>query len=198
MDLKKLIYVQDQVLDQDFCNHVIEKFEHDTNRYQGVVSDCNGLNQRVDLTYKNSQDLSITILEDWKKEDDVFCQSFRTHFQNYFTEMSTIGDTSFTIDRYHDLGFIIRKYENDQGYYNWHNDFQLSPTQGIRLLTFIWYLNDVNNGGETEFCDGTLIKPCAGRLLIFPTSWYFVHRGKKPLTGSKYIATAWLYGLNHK
>lgn len=196
MDVNKLIYVKDQVLESDFCNHIIEKFEKDTRHHAGTVSDSNGLNLKVDLNYKNSKDLHITNLPDWRSEDEMFCQSFKTHFKNYFDEMSKLGDTSFTMDHYCDLGYIVRKYENDSGYYNWHNDFVLDAKNGLRLLTFIWYLNDVNEGGETEFINGKLVKPQQGRLLIFPTSWYFIHRGKQPSSDSKYIVTAWLYGRN--
>jgi len=196
MDMNKLIYVRDQVLETDFCQHVIEKFDWDTRRYPGMVSNSSRSSQRVDLTYKNSEDLRITNLEGWEKEDSIMCESFSTHFQNYFTEMSTLGNTGISIGKYHDLGFAIRKYEVNQGYYNWHNDFALNSQDGLRLLTFVWYLNDVIKGGETEFINGKLIRPYVGRLLIFPTSWYFVHKGNYPLSGNKYIITACLYGRN--
>ena len=195
MDMSKLIYVQDQVLDLDFCNHIIEKFEQDSRRYPGMVSDSIRLTQRVDLTYKNSQDLRITNLSGWENEDTALCQSFKVHFENYFNKMLTLGN-GIKIGKYHDLGFAIRKYEVNKGYYNWHNDFALNSQDGLRLLTFVWYLNDVNEGGETEFINGTLVTPAAGRLLIFPASWYFVHKGNYPLSGNKYIITACLYGRN--
>ena len=65
---------------------------------------------------------------------------------------------------------------------------------GIRMLTLIWYLNDVDEGGETEFVDGTIVKPKTGQVLIFPTSWYMAHRGRMPISNKKYIITSWLYG----
>ena len=88
----------------------------------------------------------------------------------------------------------MRSYEKSDGYFRWHNDFSLDKQYGLRMLTLIWYLNDVEEGGETEFVDGTLVKPKTGQLLIFPTSWYMAHRGRMPISNKKYIITSWLYG----
>jgi len=38
-----------------------------------------------------------------------------------------------------------------------------------RYLVFLWYLNDVAEGGETEFCNLDLkVQARSGRLLMFP------------------------------
>ena len=36
------------------------------------------------------------------------------------------------------------------------------------MLTFIWYLNDITEGGYTEFNTGFKVQPEAGKLVIFP------------------------------
>jgi hypothetical protein len=64
---------------------------------------------------------------------------------------------------------------------------------GSRALTFIWYLNDVTDDGYTEFIDGTRIQPETGKLLIFPATWTYLHRGVSPKTETKYICTGWIY-----
>ena len=83
-------------------------------------------------------------------------------------------------------GFQIQRTKPDEGY-AWHND---SCSQ--RLLTWIWYLNDVEEG-YTEFYDGFKVKPETGKLMIFPATWQYPHRGVPPKTGLKYICTGWVY-----
>jgi prolyl 4-hydroxylase len=62
-----------------------------------------------------------------------------------------------------------------------------------RYLVFLWYLNDVAEGGETDFCDlGVKVEPRAGRLLMFPPYWMFQHAGRPPVTGDKYIISTYL------
>ena len=57
----------------------------------------------------------------------------------------------------------------------------------------MWYLNTVDEGGETEFFDGGIIKPSKGTLVLFPATWDNVHRGKMPISSDKYICNGWIY-----
>jgi hypothetical protein len=62
-----------------------------------------------------------------------------------------------------------------------------------RYLVFLWYLNDVGQGGETRFVDlGHEVAPLSGRLLIFPPYWAYVHAGMPPVSGPKYIVSTYL------
>ena len=62
-----------------------------------------------------------------------------------------------------------------------------------RYMVFLWYLNDVPEGGETTFCDiGMQVAPRAGRLLMFPPFWMFQHAGLPPISGDKYILSTYL------
>ena len=62
-----------------------------------------------------------------------------------------------------------------------------------RFMVFLWYLNDVEVGGETDFPDlGLKVSARAGRLLMFPPYWMFQHAGHPPLSGDKYILSTYL------
>jgi len=62
-----------------------------------------------------------------------------------------------------------------------------------RFLVFLWYLNDVEEGGETEFPDlGIKVPARAGRLLMFPPYWMYQHAGLSPRSGDKYILSTYL------
>jgi hypothetical protein len=61
-----------------------------------------------------------------------------------------------------------------------------------RYMVFLWYLNDVTEGGETEFSDLSLrVAPRAGRLLMFPPYWMYQHSGLPPRSGDKYILSTY-------
>jgi hypothetical protein len=63
-----------------------------------------------------------------------------------------------------------------------------------RIITYLWYLNDVEEGGETDFPDINIkVKPETGKLVLFPATWDFPHCGKMPISSNKYIVTGWLY-----
>ena len=62
-----------------------------------------------------------------------------------------------------------------------------------RYLVLLWYLNDVEQGGETRFPQLDVTIPArAGRLLMFPPYWMYQHEGLPPLTGDKYIISTYL------
>jgi hypothetical protein len=56
----------------------------------------------------------------------------------------------------------------------------------------MWYLNDVESGGNTVFGD-VIITPKKGTLVMFPPLWMYPHRGEPPLSGPKYIMSAYLH-----
>lgn len=62
-----------------------------------------------------------------------------------------------------------------------------------RYLVFLWYLNDVAEGGETEFPDLHLtVAARTGRLLMFPPYWMYQHAGLPPRSGDKYILSTYM------
>ena len=89
---------------------------------------------------------------------------------------------------------LIQRYYKGKGKYIKHNDFAIKwDEKKYRVVTFLWYLNDVTEGGETEFWGSHKIKPEAGKLILFPACWSFPHSGLMPISHDKYILTGWLY-----
>lgn len=84
------------------------------------------------------------------------------------------------------------------GYYHWHSEHFPHPTDPgqkslHRVLLWLLYLNDVEEGGETEFCyQGAKIKPRRGSLILAPCGFTHTHRGNVPLSDDKYILTSWV------
>ena len=62
----------------------------------------------------------------------------------------------------------------------------------VRLFVIQVYLNDVEEGGETEFLvQSKRVAPKKGRVVIFPTTYTHYHSGNPPLSGDKYILNMW-------
>jgi len=80
------------------------------------------------------------------------------------------------------------------GYHRWHSErFGMNTVE--RVLAWTIYLNDVTEGGETEFLyQGKRVDAKHGRIVIWPAGWTHVHRGNPPLSNTKYILTGWVVG----
>lgn len=79
------------------------------------------------------------------------------------------------------------------GYHVWHSEW--SPEYSSRAVVYTIYLNDVEEGGETEFLYQHVRCPAKqGTICFFPAAYTHVHRGNPPLSGEKYIMTGWFEG----
>lgn len=79
-----------------------------------------------------------------------------------------------------------------QGYHVWHYE-SADYLSSRRLIAWSIYLNDVDQGGETEFLYmKKRVSAKRGRLLIWPAAFTHTHRGNPPLSGEKYLLTGWL------
>jgi hypothetical protein len=92
-------------------------------------------------------------------------------------------------------GFNIQHYGPGQGYKRWHNErgeYQINQ----RALVFMTYLNDVPDGGGTEFAYYPELKVNAkkGLTLLWPTDFTHTHRGVIS-QHEKYIITGWFHHL---
>jgi len=78
------------------------------------------------------------------------------------------------------------------GYHSWHYE-NATIECAARELTWMIYLNDIEDGGETEFMyQKRRIKPTVGTVVIFPAGLTHVHRGGFLLGDKdKYIVTGW-------
>jgi hypothetical protein len=77
------------------------------------------------------------------------------------------------------------------GYSVWHAE-QGMNSAATRAISWMVYLNDVEEGGETEFLyQGFRQKATKGTLLIWPAGFTHTHRGNPPYSNEKYIITGW-------
>jgi hypothetical protein len=178
---KDQIWIIDNQLTPELCRHMIGKFEHDIeNQNEGTT----GMG-RAPLV-KQSEDLMVSRLEHWRPEDKQLQESLGRALVNYQNRMIKLCK-HYPIQKLEDTGYQIQR-TVPGGFYTWHTD-----AADTRELTFIWYFNDIKHGGYTEFVDGTRVQPKAGRMVIFPATSAFVHRGVAPESEIKYLCTGWLY-----
>jgi hypothetical protein len=90
--------------------------------------------------------------------------------------------------------FKIQKYLPHEAYFATHceNNGHLDGEVDRRMIAWMCYLNDVTDGGETEFpTQGKKIAPRAGDVLLWPAYWTHPHHGIPSPSQMKYIVTGW-------
>ena len=128
---------------------------------------------------------------------DVWWESLRPMMLNFDMAFKHYSTTTGAGDSYgvplHFTELKIQKTLPTEGYHLWHLEHNKGMSNEGRAFVFSIYLNDVEEGGETEFLNfSKRVKPKTGRIVIWPAGFPYVHRGNPPLSGKKYILTSWM------
>ena len=123
----------------------------------------------------------------WYATKNILIEELSKHLQDYCYGFFSTKKTIQTI--YIEKHSIDKKI-ND----NWKNNFHIKKKQKkISVIRFIWFLNDVYEGGETTLFEYKNIKPEKGKLVFFPNDWFFPYRNIQPISNDKYIITGYIY-----
>lgn len=189
--MDKYIYIKKSSLPDILCDEIIENYEKQDNKFEGET--FGGVNKNVKDTTdfiipKRNTDLN----NEWKDIEECLYKELHKQIKEYKAVINIDDHSHLSLDLHTDF-FMIQKYTKGVGKYIYHTDgnFDVDKKRS-RAITFIWYLNDVIDGGETEFIN-LKIKPSKGSILLFPSTWNYPHRGNVPLSSDKYIITGWLY-----
>lgn len=201
--LENYFYINKNSLSIELCKEMIKLFETEQfDKYEGVVA--GGLNKDV----KDTIDFQIPTKNvnnkpEWTKIRTLLDKELTNNVKKYVKDINEsitieeenssqkyrLFDESITFEV-----MQMQRYTKNKGRYVYHNDFRSDwMAKKYRVITFLWYINDVEEGGETEFWASHRIKPEAGKLLLFPATWTYPHRGMMPISNDKYIVTGWIY-----
>jgi hypothetical protein len=182
------IYEKENSLDKELCQQIINHFESSVSKGPGKTL------AGVDKNIKDTTDLHFSMEPSLFKDIDVILYDELNN--NLFKYIEKVNKLCHHLDniQYTDKGFQIQKYVQNTGQYIYHNDSRIDIQENkTRILTFLWYLNDIDDGGETEFFGNYRVKPKCGKFVMFPSTWTFPHRGNIPKSSDKYIITGWIY-----
>jgi hypothetical protein len=199
----RYLYENHTSLSNKLCNEIIHLFNEEECKLPGRTA--GGVNTNV----KDTLDYVIVNNPKWSKIRQCLIDELIYNIEVYINSLDTPAYNSLPIDinnsnikvSYKELDIdsltfntlMIQQYKSKKGRYIYHNDFSLDfKSSRYRVLTYIWYLNDVDEGGETFFLHGK-IKPKKGKFVLFPATWTYLHKGNMPISNDKYIVTGWCY-----
>jgi len=180
------------IKDISTCDKIIDFFHNseyaNKNRTPGV---CNG--GITNETVKKSTDLSIysfnpaqykdfPVLEDYVEQLKLVSQDYCRKFPFCYE----YGVWNLIEP------FNIQWYKPGEGFFCWHTERNESYPNNDRCLVWMTYLNDVEEGGGTEFYHQKhIVKAKKGKTLIWPADWNYTHRGQVAPHEHKYVITGW-------
>ena len=175
---KDFIYRKRSAYSQEGCDHAIKFFE-----------------KRVDLHEVGTAGNKVKL--DWKKSTDIFLKRnqytlFEDVVQSCIKDYIKKYPTSDSLHRWDIFEIMkLQRYKPGEGYF--HEHCENSGVDNMnRVLAWMIYLNDIADGGGTEFLQQeTIIEPVAGNLYIWPAGPTHMHRGVVSNSEKKYFLTGW-------
>jgi hypothetical protein len=181
------VRVIDGVFDQDTCAHACAQFEQDSARHWVNGDRC------IELDLFGSAKKSRWTPTTQSKENAwrAFADQVVARLTECVTEYRTRWDPLHMMpDAWALEGLRVKCYRPMTHEFRMHVD-QANRASSPRFLACLIYLND--NAAGTEFPQLNLtVGALAGRILLFPPTWQYPHRGLMPTTDTKYIASTYL------
>ena len=170
------------------CNEIIKFFEENKSM------------QRVGLTAlgydpKIKQTIDMTILPSNLKNQkyslfNSYFNLLKDCFLDYRNQYPFLKLKFF--NRTHIGNFNVQKYNSGDHFSHLHSE-RVSLDSLHRLFAWMTYLNNVDDGGTTNFEYYDIkVKPEIGKTLIWPAEWTHAHTGSILKSGTKYIITGWI------
>ena len=191
------IYINTNSLKKTLCKQIIERFEKEDEKEEGKKTYPGVTGVGVNLNIKHTIDFKIDYHPDWVRIRKTLENELKFNLTKYMKDVLVeyaILDCKLLPNNLFFETFQIQRYRENKGKFVYHHDESIERNENrTRVLTYIWYLNDVEVGGETEINATTRIKPETGKLLLFPASWTYPHCGIMPVSNDKYIITGWVF-----
>lgn len=177
------IGLYENAFSKDDCENVIARIDEFKNNGYGIT--------RGEVQTSKADEAFFDVHNPYLTEDQrnkVFECLWNTGYKQYADEFGVLS--SFGKHSVDEIKAQITK--PGQGYHVWHAEADI-PAHSKRILAYILYLNDIDEGAETEFLYyRKRIAPKQGSLLIFPAHFTHTHRGNTNLSDQdKYILTGW-------
>jgi hypothetical protein len=183
--MNTMIEVYENAFSKEYCETLIQQFENFHSMRETIH------NNNIS---RNSDD---RVMYDWSPHfemnyngHDIAAEFYGT-VDKCYQEYADKYDILKTCSRHTPKGMCVQRTTGSQGYHIWHIESGGLPSCN-RVTAYTLYLNDIEEGGETEYLyQGIKIKPKQGLVAIWPAGITHPHRGNPVYNEYKYIVTGW-------
>tara|TARA_X000001388_G_C2220949_1_gene119195 strand:+ start:88 stop:675 length:588 start_codon:yes stop_codon:yes gene_type:complete len=189
VDIENFIGVFENAIEDKWCDQVIKWYNFIEDKNPELILDRQSFEGAHPLA-KNNNFLFMD------KDENPNVKKLYNHFIDILnTQLFPLYNKKYPIispENIFPKEVKVQKTSFEEGFHIWHYE-NANIENSKRVLVYMVYLNDIAEGGETEFLhQRKRIKPKKGTILLFPPYFTHTHRGNPPLSNEKYAITGWM------
>jgi hypothetical protein len=157
--MENFIYIKENFLSSDRCNAIIAKMEE------------NPQSTNI-IKYNYTDEIGQQLIH-------LLTPEIKNYIQTMYCPVTKYSSDKEVIAEY----YIIKKIPQNTKHHTYVNT---TPTTGNGFVSFVIYLNNVENGNDTILEHNT-IEPTIGKLVLFPCDWMFPLLQESSVNCNKYV-----------
>ncbi len=175
-------------IDKEICNQIISFYENNIDDVRPGEA-----GSKVNLEVKKSEDITISpkdLVEEKYHCFQPYMKNLLDCYNDYIKQWSALKNLFSVVEC---SSFNIQKYYPGGHFKKFHME-RTNILNSSRIFAWMTYLNEVEEGGNTDFLYYDLsIKPELGKTIIWPAEWTHAHKGNIVEKGLKYVITGWFH-----
>jgi hypothetical protein len=195
-NLTDFVRIYDNTISAKFCKRIINAFDEDEDHH---INSTIGLPRVSDPEFRNAIEMNCTkragdISSQWGPIMELLNKHAASSFKRYKHDLIECGYraellfNTVTLEQWR-----MHRYDPGEHYYKEHID-AIDVHTSKRMLMMLYYLNTVDEGGETLFESiGRQVNPVEGRLAITPSWFGYPHSAETPISNTKYMIKTYLH-----
>jgi len=176
LNIPKEHFIGSYFIDEKVCDDMLKYFWSNKNRHE-----------QTKMNHNVKKSIEMGINPNDKFEPNL---SYLNELKNCFSKYGKEYEHDWTLGI--NENYNIQHYNKGDGFYKWHCE-RVIKRFADRILVFMTYLNDVDDGGTEFKFQNIEIKARKGLTLIWPADWTHTHRGVISKTKEKTIITGWFH-----
>lgn len=182
ISMDQFFHIKENLLPEDVCQNLINLYKEDQNLSTMDVRKVSGVDKVIKELYLSEPEINFKWQPYLENIKQLVNQEVSTYLKNFKTV--TLGNYKYS----HAVFWEQNEFKYAPFHYDAEFVYEKEGKDKLRNFLCLLYLNGNFEGGELIFpLQGKVLKPKAGTLAIFPTSFMFPHMTTPSLGNDRFL-----------
>lgn len=204
--MNEFIYQCPNILSENACELLTTNFEIISNHWIKKMYSDEERKKNKNKNKNSNWDIYFTDTNEWLFDLSNEMNEILFEIKNILImNIDLYKNSLFSLENNYKLDILHKKISVDKFTVNkieknkenilidkYKNNFNVTDKKKC-ILTYIFFLNNIEDGGDLEFLNNVKITPEKGKIVMFPAEWFFNYKFNISETNDMYFITGNIY-----